>query len=176
MVHDITSTTAADPVSADTSYPLKEEKVDIAVSSCESPDKEDVEATGDETFLPSDLGTACEDKAEANVLPDVSLPPAVVQLDQIDNVVERQPDCSEADVLAFIENTMSREYDTKVIALADKVLLIAKIQKMIWLCRSLVVGMLAKNALLAEDLIDFNRLDLDLCSSEVCCLYHFSIP
>ncbi|RCN28354.1 hypothetical protein ANCCAN_25902 [Ancylostoma caninum] len=35
-------------------------------------------------------------------------------------------------------------------------------EHLLWLCRSLVVGMLAKEALLVEDHIDFARLDLDL--------------
>ncbi|KAL6742824.1 hypothetical protein Aduo_015932 [Ancylostoma duodenale] len=36
------------------------------------------------------------------------------------------------------------------------------LEHLVWLCRSLVVGMLAKEALLVEDHIDFARLDLDL--------------
>ncbi|EYB81857.1 hypothetical protein Y032_0373g195 [Ancylostoma ceylanicum] len=45
---------------------------------------------------------------------------------------------------------------------ADMSLVEKLLEHVVWLCRSLMVGMLAKEALLIEDHIDFARLDLDL--------------
>ncbi|CAJ0589828.1 unnamed protein product [Cylicocyclus nassatus] len=215
IMHNITSTTAADLDSIDASHLPREEKINTAVSSSKSPEGEDVKAaSADAALMPANLITESDDTVKPNVLPDILLPPEVEDSHHAHAVTEKETDCSEEDVRVFMESSMLFEHDPRInrvlrvmadflhpdgrglqgllglnlsdfyrlcsfyshskfetlseldFSKADPKHVKSFLEKIFWLCRSLMVGMLAKSALLAEDHLDFNHLDLDLCTSE----------